>query len=793
MFEIDHRRLFRRLAGRCLRANPGRHLLVSLAVFLSTVLLFSLFTLGINYLKNLKTMMDRLDGVVSCYLYAPTQAQWEEISAMDGVTSTGLEVYLGSETVQAPSLGTVTLVHRYYDPSAWSYHILPQLSDIHGRYPQTNSEVMLSRATLARLGIAAPEIGMSIPLTETYTLSGWFTDYTGEDRVLRAQPEELDLGAESCRLGIIYPSPRTWEVLSAMPLTEQQHWELALQRSDGSAKSIAAILAVTTAVILGCGYLFLSNILALSVQHEVRFYAMLKTLGATSRQLGRLLTARAALAALLGLPTGMLVGMALCLGGVPWALEALANENMAAMPRTVDFFPAIFVGTIVFVGITLFLSCRKPARLAGRLSPIQGLCTFDVPENVKGHGCLTPHVMALRNLLRQRQKAARVVASLSLGTILTLVVNGVFHLAEPHWTHEGYEIVVQSGIYVSEEPAGAFYVSRNINQQAMEAISHLEGIAEQTALQTSELYLLPPGADAANEGAYEVSTAVTLDLQSLERYNETAAMPVDAAAFARGNMAIVYDVSGNLSDYPAMAAGNTLTVRTQNGALLPLEIVGVMCAEDYPVYTGTVSSSTYLPFLVSEDTMARIDPKANLVELKLNAAPGQLAALDKAIREIVAAAPQKIRYESAATTYAQYESDRRTLAVVGNSVSLLAVCLGLLNYIHQICSSLIIRRQELARMESLGMTRRQLCAVARQEGAFYGLFSAGVSLAVSLPLVLLGGKTADWGHFTFSLHFPARLTAGLIFSLLLLCPLISDLTCRRILRPPLLDRLDRPD
>ena len=53
MFEIDHRRLFRRLAGRCLRANPGRHLLVSLAVFLSTVLLFSLFTLGINYLKNL--------------------------------------------------------------------------------------------------------------------------------------------------------------------------------------------------------------------------------------------------------------------------------------------------------------------------------------------------------------------------------------------------------------------------------------------------------------------------------------------------------------------------------------------------------------------------------------------------------------------------------------------------------------------------------------------------------------------------------------------------------------------
>lgn len=325
MFEIDHRRLFRRLAGRCLRANPGRHLLIALAVFLSTVLLFSLFTLGFNYLKNLETMMDRVDGVVSCYLYAPSQAQWEEISTMDGVVSAGLEVYLGSETIQSPSNGTITLEHRYYDASAWENHILPRLADVQGQYPRTESEVMLSRATLARLGIAAPEIGMSIPLTKTYVLSGWFTDYTGEDRILRAQPPQLSFGTDSCRLVVVYDSARAWEVLSAMPLTEQQRWELCLRRSSSSMGSMAALLVVGAAVVLSCGCLFLSNILALSVQHEVRFYAMLKALGATPRQLERLVIARAAFAALLGLPPGLLLAMALCLYGVPQALEALAN------------------------------------------------------------------------------------------------------------------------------------------------------------------------------------------------------------------------------------------------------------------------------------------------------------------------------------------------------------------------------------------------------------------------------------------------------------------------------------
>lgn len=51
MFRIHNRRLFWRLAGRSIKANLGRNLLTALAVFLSTLMLFSIFTIGVNYIS----------------------------------------------------------------------------------------------------------------------------------------------------------------------------------------------------------------------------------------------------------------------------------------------------------------------------------------------------------------------------------------------------------------------------------------------------------------------------------------------------------------------------------------------------------------------------------------------------------------------------------------------------------------------------------------------------------------------------------------------------------------------
>ena len=502
MFRIHNRRLFWRLAGRSIRANLGRHLLTALAAFLSTVMLFSIFTIGVNYFRNYQVMMDRLDGVTDAILYAPTQEQYEQVKATPGVEAAGIRMSLGSETIPGALGFEIPLQHWYYDEAAWEYQILPMLSDVVGTYPQDTLEVMMSIDTLKRLGIDEPEVGMTIHLTQDHQLTGWFTDYTPEDRVLRSESGAREFysdfwGWESCQLGVCWSEEGTWETLQQIPLTDAQRWVSTPQRSVVSQKQILGLLGFTALLILVGSCLFVSNILSLAVQHDIRFYGMLKTLGTSPRQLRTLVRAKAILAALAGLVPGLLAAMLLCLEVVPRALETLTNDNMSAMPRTVTFYPVIFLGTILFVALTVILSSWKPARLAGKISPMQALSYTGLPGG--HHGKVVRRTglrsMALHNVFRQKKQTVRVFASLTLGAVLILAVNSVFHLDMPDYPTDGYDIVLDTSDSPAEsDPGEEFPISQNLNQPAMVAITQLDGIEEIEIDRRSEFYLLcePP-------------------------------------------------------------------------------------------------------------------------------------------------------------------------------------------------------------------------------------------------------------------------------------------------------------
>lgn len=825
MFRIRNRRLFWRLAGRSIRASLSRHLLTALAVFLSTVMLFSIFTIGVNYFRNLQTMMDRLDGVTDAILYAPTQEQYEQVKATPGVEAAGIRMSLGSETIPGALGFEIPLQHWYYDEAAWEYQILPMLSDVVGTYPQDTLEVMMSIDTLKRLGIDEPEVGMTIHLTRDHQLTGWFTDYTSEDRVLRSESGAREFysdfwGWESCQLGVCWSEEKTWETLQQIPLTDAQRWVSTPQRSVVSQKQILGLLGFTALLILVGSCLFVSNILSLAVQHDIRFYGMLKTLGTSPRQLRTLVRAKAILAALAGLVPGLLAAMLLCLEVVPRALETLTNDNMSAMPRTVNFYPIIFLGTILFVALTVALSSWKPARLAGKISPMQALSYTGLPGGHRGKtGRRTGlRSMALHNVFRQKKQALRVFASLTLGAVLILAVNSVFHLDMPEYDTNGYDITIYSrGNPISVEDGDSTF-TQDMNHSAMEAITQLDGIQEMEITRVSELYMqsdptvLWPYAKQfarwtgkddpvaveekmeayqASAGKFEGAEAVTLELSVLEEYNQTAEQPVDLDAFAAGDILLVSDCTGEVEppeDF-SVTIGQNLSIRSRDGQVHSFTIGGVERGDIYleisPGGTGHVPG-----VLVSQAGMDRINPDADIQYICINAEEGQLMALDQAIQEILAVAPGHVEYVSAAQAQADYAHNQQTVALVGNGVCILMVLMGLMNYVNVMATSVQTRRRELAMMESLGMTRRQLRAMVMWEGSIYAVLSSVLFLAgCGILWAAFSDTHIDTGVLAFSFVWPPRLVAGLVLALLVLCPCISALAYRVSSREPVIQRL----
>lgn len=826
MFRIHNRRLFWRLAGRSIKANLGRNLLTALAVFLSTLMLFSIFTIGVNYFRNLQVMMDRLDGVTDALLYAPTQEQYEQIKATSGVEVVGIRMSPGSETIPGALDIDIPLQHWYYDEAAWEHQILPMLSDVVGTYPQDTLEIMLSTGTLKRLGIDNPEIGMTIHLTRDYQLSGWFTDYTSEDRVLRSESGIREIysefwGWDSCQLGVCWSEEGTWEALQQIPLTDAQYWVSTSQRSVVSLEQVLGLLGFTALLILVGSCLFVSNILSLSVQHDIRFYGMLKTLGTTPRQLRTLVRAKAILAALAGLVPGMLAAMLLCLEVVPRALETLTNDNMSAMPRTVVFYPVIFLGTILFVALTVALSSWKPARLAGKISPMQALSYTGLPGGRRGKAGRRTGLrsMALHNVFRQKKQALRVFASLTLGAVLILAVNSVFHLDMPEYDTNGYDITIFTFWEPSVEEDGDSNFVPNINQGAMQAITQLDGIEEMEITRMSALYMqsdpavLWPFAKQfarrtsqddpaaveekmeayqASAGQFKKTEAVTLELSALEEYNQTAEQPVDLNAFAAGDTLLVCDWSREMVDQPedlSGMVGQTLSIRGRDGQVQSFTIGGVV-SETFPLAVQPSGNNTVPGVLVSQAGMDRINPDADIRNICINAEEGQLMTLDQAIQEIVAVAPSLMEYVSVAQAQADYAQNQRTVALVGNGVCILMVLMGLMNYVNVMAASVQTRRRELAMMESLGMTRRQLRAMVMWEGGIYAVLSSVLFLAgCGILWAAFSDTHIDAGVLAFSFVWPPRLVVGLVLALLVLCPCISALAYRVSSREPVIQRL----
>ena len=106
---------------------------------------------------------------------------------------------------------------------------------------------------------------------------------------------------------------------------------------------------------------------------------------------------------------------------------AIVSQLNGVVPMT-SVSPVIFIGAALFSLVTVLLSCRKPGRIAGKVSPIEAVRYTEgggiKRKTKKGRRGVSLLSMAWANLGRSRGKTAVTVTSLSLAVVLlTVTVN----------------------------------------------------------------------------------------------------------------------------------------------------------------------------------------------------------------------------------------------------------------------------------------------------------------------------------------------------------------------------------
>jgi putative ABC transport system permease protein len=147
---------------------------------------------------------------------------------------------------------------------------------------------------------------------------------------------------------------------------------------------------------------------------------LLKTIGATGRQIRRIVRGQALVLSAAGIPAGLLLGY--IAGGrlAPMLLD-LTTLTMPGEDLSVAVNPFVFVFAAAFSLFTVFIGCRKPSRIAAKTSPVEavkyegaGTSARDKRDKRdKRTRRVTPLSMAWANIAREKRKFVVIVLSLS--------------------------------------------------------------------------------------------------------------------------------------------------------------------------------------------------------------------------------------------------------------------------------------------------------------------------------------------------------------------------------------------
>ena len=202
--------------------------------------------------------------------------------------------------------------------------------------------------------------------------------------------------------------------------------------------SMAAILI---ALIMVGSISLIYNAFAISVSERSKLFGMLSSVGASSRQIRNSVFFEAGVISLIGLPLGILSGVA-GIGVTLALLDGVITSTFLSGPNAVDFrmavYPAALAAAAVVGFVTILISAWIPARRASRMSAIDAMRqTKDV--QIKARAVRTPKLMRRLFGMESDEKFSPQPAPLPGHRFLPLYQRGALHLLQRlHAEHEGW-------------------------------------------------------------------------------------------------------------------------------------------------------------------------------------------------------------------------------------------------------------------------------------------------------------------------------------------------------------------
>ena len=803
------------LSQRLFQKNKGRNLVAILAILMTTMMFTALFTLAQSMSENLVAMTFRqtgYDAQVSFKSIKPEQAKI--LAGHPNVKEVGESTVLGLAENKALA-GKQVEIRQADDSYANHSFSMPTT----GHMPVNKNEAALDTLTLKRLGIE-PKLGEKVTLewrknlsdpeaekiSSTFTLCGFWEGnesvYAGmawvskdyvEAMVENGDAEVPDGNVFGLHMAqVTLHSDRNIEkninqVLSDTGLTDlKYHVNLAYLPEMG-ATALQETLPMYLGMILVfiAGYLIIYNIFQISVTADVQFYGKLKTLGTTEKQIKKLIYGQSGRLCLIGIPAGLILGWLLGMVLVPAFTGIIEGESH------VSASPLIFIGSAVFAWFTVLISCMRPARLAGKVSPVEALRMSDADgkskktRRKKENASLSS--MAWANLGRNKKRTVTVICSLTLALVLLscfYAKNAAFDMEkyladltiadfelsdatsedyiggyDPKGTTLNKELVTELENFKGTEEVGHQYSAQFTWKMDEQTLNNLKGYYTEEMLANWSAY--DPSGPEEYRKAVETgeTSAVTfgmdgIPLQAITQEKYIMDGVFDAKAFVTGKYVLAVGPAISQDEvYPQLpvpSVGSAIELDGKSYEVMAV-VYPLMPVDDGASEIGAPASME-MHFILPSETFLAQWPENTLRRLFVNVEDTHVDEMQEWLNTYIQEKDSSLPVTSRSSMAEQYERETRSSAVMGNAISIIIALVGVLNFINSMVTAIVSRKREFAMIQSIGMTKGQLCKMLVCEGLYYAAITLTASYLVSAAAVGIGVRAMVDGGFT-TFHF----------------------------------------
>lgn len=198
---------------------------------------------------------------------------------------------------------------------------------------------------------------------------------------------------------------------------------LTLQTDDSAMVRLYLIAAVLAVLVVAAGILMIAGSLNSNVAQRTEFFGMLRCLGATPRQVKRLVRREALQLCVGAIPAGLALSI-VTIWGLCAVLRQASDFYFGDMPVFAVSWVSLVCGTVIGLA-TVLLAARAPARRASRVSPLTAVSGNAAPGMACGKAMRAGRVpvevrLGVHHALASRKNILLMTGSFAFSIILFL-------------------------------------------------------------------------------------------------------------------------------------------------------------------------------------------------------------------------------------------------------------------------------------------------------------------------------------------------------------------------------------